>query len=792
MTVEGPPPKDNKLRTPHATTDLCWLETAAIQKTYLDKPSVFSHFCAMLNRTIPSLPSFLLLAFLSCSGPALAQEKRPNIIIMMVDDLGFSDYGCYGSEIETPNIDALAENGLRFRNFYNTAKCHSSRVSLLTGLYCNQAGSNALNRGVTIAEVLGKAGYSTNMVGKWHLNSEPTERGFQRYFGHLSGATNFFTGDDTFRLNGKPWSDFDKDFYTTDANIHWAKKFLSEALTESPDQPFFLYVAHNSPHYPLHVKESDFRKYEDRYREGWDAVRQQRHRRQLEMGIVPASWDLAPRPPKVPAWDQLSEIDRDWEARRMAAFAGMVDSVDQTTGELVAFLKEQGQFDNTLIMICSDNGACPFDRTRGAEFDPWDPRSYWCYDTGWSHVGNTPFRLHKQNQHEGGISSPLIVHWPGGLAAKNGSIVTQRGHLVDFMATCIDVAETEYPTEWEGIDLEPLVGKSLVPIFQGKQRQGHDYLYFQFSTNRAVIKDNWKLVTHRASSWELFDIEKDGTEMHNIAAQHPEAVEDLSKLWHQTAEEIDRLKPAMAKPVSGAMPPLLQKDGRPARTDGNNSSGNSKKKPRRNKGKSVVLFDGKNFDYWEMEEEGGWVIESDGSMTCLMKEVERKGKKRTVGRGYLWSKREYGNFELTLSYKLSEGANSGVFYRTNIKDPVQGGFELQLMDNEGFQKTHGKKDERKLNGSFYDCQAPASDPQNPIGQWNDLTIRCQGPRIQFTINGVQVIDVDVNNWPEAGKNPDGTTNKFKTAMKDKPRIGHIGLQNHGQPVWFRNVSIREL
>ena len=209
-------------------------------------------------------------------------------------------------------------------------------------------------------------------------------------------------------------------------------------------------------------------------------------------------------------------------------------------------------------------------------------------------------------------------------------------------------------------------------------------------------------------------------------------------------------------------------------------------------GTNGVLFDGTNFNHWDMQEEGGWIIDKDGSMTCVMKEVERKGKMKTVGRGYLWSKKSYSDFELTLGYKLSEGANSGVFYRTNIKNPVQDGFELQLMDNEGFQRTHGIKEDRKLNGSFYDCKAPSSNPQKPIGQWNDLTIRCEGPRIRFTINGIQVIDVDVNDWPEAGKNPDGTRNKFKTAIKDRPRTGLIGFQNHGQKVWFRDVSIKQL
>jgi len=484
---------------------------------------------------------------------------------MMVDDLGYSDFGCYGSEIETPHIDRLAANGLRFRNFYNTAKCHSSRVCLLTGLYCDQAGSNKLNRGVTIAEVLGNAGYATSMVGKWHLNGEPTERGFDRYFGHLSGATNFFTGDKTFRLNGERWNDFGDDFYTTDAFLDYARQFVGQQLDEDPDRPFFLYVAHNAPHYPLHVREEDYRKYENRYQEGWDRIRQARYDRQLESGLIPEEWALSPRPANVPAWDQLSEEDRDWERRRMAAFAGMVDRIDQTTGKLIDFLKGRGVFENTLILICSDNGACPFDRTRGAEYQPWNPKSYWCYDTGWSHVGNTPFRLHKQNQHEGGISSPLIVHWPEGLQTAPGSITDQRAHLIDFMATAVEVAATKYPESWPGIDLEPLQGKSLVPIFAGETREPHEKLYFRFRDNRAVISGDWKLVTHRASQWELYRIVEDGTERHDLADRHPERVQQLASWWQETAAKVERLGARARRPVSGKTPPVLRKDGRPAR-----------------------------------------------------------------------------------------------------------------------------------------------------------------------------------------------------------------------------------
>lgn len=497
-------------------------------------------------------------------------DKRPNIIIMMVDDLGFSDFGCYGSEIETPNIDALAENGLRFSRFYNTAKCHSSRVSLLSGLYCDQAGSESLKRAVTIPEVLKESGYSTMMVGKWHLQREPTDRGFEKYFGHLSGATNFFTGDDTFRLNGESWNDFDEDFYTTEVFIDYAEQFLGEALEESPEKPFFLYVAHNAPHYPLHVLEEDYRKYEDRYSEGWDVIRERRYQKQIEMELIPEDWALSPRPDLVPAWSELSEKEREWDERRMAAFAGMVDRVDQTTGRLIEFLKSKGVYKNTLIMICSDNGACPFDRTTGAEFEPWDASSYWCYDTGWSHVGNTPFRLHKQNQHEGGITSPMIAHWPAGMKADPGSITDQPGHLIDFMATCLELGGASYPqtlmlADGTEIEVDPLQGKSLVPVLDGETREPHDFLYFTFGDNRAIRKGPWKLVTHRASQWELYDIEKDGTELNNLAEQHPSIVEELSALWYETALEIERLPKKRTKEVSGKAPPKLLKDGRPSK-----------------------------------------------------------------------------------------------------------------------------------------------------------------------------------------------------------------------------------
>ncbi len=312
-------------------------------------------------------------------------SERPNVVLIMADDLGFSDLGCYGSEIETPNLDRLARGGLRFNQFYNTAKCHSSRICLLTGLYMFQAGNEKMDKGVTIAEALRPAGYHTMMVGKWHLKDEPTDRGFARYFGHLSGATNFFTGDDTFRLDGKKFDVPQQGFYTTDANTDYAIEFLDEA--RQTEKPFFLYLAYNAPHYPLHVKEADYHKYEGRYDAGWDAVRQRRYEKQQSLGILPADVKLSPRPDDVRAWDSLSDDDKQWEAERMAAYAGMVDCLDQNIGRLVDYLTENKLIDNTVIMFCSDNGACPFERTQGKEYRPWDPRSYWTYDTGWAHVG---------------------------------------------------------------------------------------------------------------------------------------------------------------------------------------------------------------------------------------------------------------------------------------------------------------------------------------------------------------------------------------------------------------------
>jgi len=514
----------------------------------------------------------LLFLTMAClARPAFADDKadtsRPNIVLMMVDDLGFADLGCYGATIiETPTLDRLAEQGLRYSQFYNTAKCHSSRVCLMTGLYCFQAGGTAMSRGVTIAEVLHPAGYFTAMVGKWHLDKQPTDRGFQRYFGHLSGATDFFHGNDSFRLNGEKFNAFGDDFYTTDANTDYAIRFVDEAV--DAEKPFFLYVAHNAPHFPLQAPKDLIEKYRGRFRVGWDELRRRRYAKQVESGMIDPRWDLSPRPDYIPAWDSLSEKQKAWEDFRMAVFAAMIDRIDQNVARLVEHLKARGVYENTLILFCADNGGCPFERTHGMNRAAWQGGSRLTYDVGWAHASNTPFRWYKQNQHEGGIASPMIVHWPAGLKTEPGAITHQPAHLIDVMPTLVELAGGQYPSEFGGRTIEPVQGRTLGPILAGQQREPHEWLYFQFSTDRAIRKGDWKLASVKGARWELYNLADDRTELRDLADANPERVKELSKLWHHVAEHVDRaplkfrqhVKDHPARPYfkrsKGTMPPI--------------------------------------------------------------------------------------------------------------------------------------------------------------------------------------------------------------------------------------------
>ncbi|MEM0964894.1 MAG: arylsulfatase [Verrucomicrobiota bacterium] len=476
-------------------------------------------------------------------------ELRPNILVIMVDDLGYADFGCYGSEIETPNIDKLAENGLRFTQFYNTSKCHSSRVSLLTGLYCEQAGSRSLSRGTTLAEVTASAGYTTSMSGKWHLDGNPLDFGFERYWGHLSGATDFFRGNETFRHGREKWTEFDEDFYATDAMVDFSLEFLGESIDSG--KPFFHYLAFNAPHYPLQARKEDILKYLGRYDSGWEAIRNSRFAKQKAIGLFPDEMRLPPLPNHVPRWESLSDEQRDFESFRMAVYAAMVDSLDQNMGRLVDFLKQKGVYEDTLIMLLSDNGACPFDRTKRMDKAAWEGGSHLCYSGSWATVGNTPFKHYKQTQHEGGISTPFIVHWPTGIQ-KPGTFETEPSHLIDVMATVLEVSGAEYPEE-EGI--QPLQGKTLVPFFEGKTREPHEQLFFEFANCRALRQGDWKIVSLYHHDWELYNLEEDRTEQVDLAAEYPKRTEEMVAKWHEMAEGIARIPPDRQDPVNGVPAP---------------------------------------------------------------------------------------------------------------------------------------------------------------------------------------------------------------------------------------------
>lgn len=511
-----------------------------------------------------ALPNrLLLLAFLPLVLLSLQCESsvsRPNVLVVMVDDMGFSDLGCYGGEIETPTLDRLAANGLRFTQFYNTAKCHSSRVSLLTGQYCMQAGDIELSHGVTSAEILSKAGYFTMMTGKWHLKKEPTDFGFQRYFGHLSGACNFYKGDNTFRLNGKPWEVPKQDFYTTVEKVDFAIDFLEEA--RETKKPWYLYIAFNAPHAPLQPLKADYEKYLGTYKVGWDAIRDARFAKQKALGLFDKETRVSPRPAHVSGWNELDDDWKTFEEMRMTALAGMMDRIDQEMGRLVANLKEAGELEDTLILFVSDNGACPYDRggeRRNLQQKPYDPNVRWSDSTGWAWARNTPFRYYKQNQYEGGITTPAIVHWPAGLKAKAGSITDEQAHIIDVVPTLSKICQAPIPNQWPDRELRPVSGTSLVPIFAGKSLGKRPPIHFLFGDDRALRDESWKLVSYRSEPWNLYHLDKDRTEIVDLATKCPERVERMAKQWHEMTKNVlhasEKYQKSVRKQASGVVHP---------------------------------------------------------------------------------------------------------------------------------------------------------------------------------------------------------------------------------------------
>lgn len=489
----------------------------------------FSHFVCLV----------CLFACCLATDMAMGQDNRPNIIVILCDDMGFSDLGCYGSEIDTPHLDRLARNGLRFSDFHNNSKCCETRASLLTGLWHQQSNLLKQRENTTIAEVLGDTGYSTYMVGKWHLHGHPMDRGFQRYFGFLGGCINFFTGQDwqtgkNLMREGREEYRAPANFYSTDAFTERAIAYLSE---RPQDKPFFLYLAHNAPHYPLHALPEDIEKYQGKYSVGWDVIRQRRYQRLQELGLIDDTWRLSRRDPKVEAWSDISPSQAAFLEPMMSVYAAMVDRLDQNVGRLVSFLEKEDQLDNTLILFLSDNGACPYQRLRGDVMRPGPQHSEIAYDARWANMCNTPLRLYKQYAHSGGTTTPLIAHWPKGIAAR-GDITDATGHIVDIMPTVVDLADAKYPTERAALRVLPMEGETLLPAFRGKSGERSKPIYWEFASNHAVRNGDWKLVAERSKPWELYDLASDRCETQNLAADHPAKVVEMAKQYDEWAYRV--------------------------------------------------------------------------------------------------------------------------------------------------------------------------------------------------------------------------------------------------------------
>ena len=529
------------------------------------------------------LPPTLALLAPVLPAAVAGDAPRPNIVVVLADDMGYSDIGCYGGEIETPHLDALAAGGLRFTQFYNGARCCPTRASLITGLYPHQVGvghmtSEGANEGqdkgspgykgelseacATLAEVLRSAGYQTLMSGKWHVGTFqgtwPRDRGFDRYYGILRGASNYFrpSPDKLLMLDRTPIEP-PEDFYATDAFTDHAIEFL-RGTEERDERPFFLYLAYTAPHWPLHAHPEDVARYRGKYLQGWDALRSARLGRMREMGILDERWALTAR--DAPAWDGLPEERRAELDHRMALYAAQVDRMDQGVGRVVATLEQLGELEDTLILFLVDNGGC----AEGGNFGggPKEQlgtrKGYMLsYGRGWANASNTPFRRYKHWVHEGGIASPLIVHWPAGIEAR-GELRHQVGHLVDVMATCVDVSGAEYPTERAGRAVPPMEGTSLVPALADEPLE-RGALFWEHEGNVAVRRGDWKLVARHGGEWELYDLAADRTETVDLAHEHPELARELQALHSRWAERCGVLpwpprRPAGYRPSPRAYP----------------------------------------------------------------------------------------------------------------------------------------------------------------------------------------------------------------------------------------------
>ncbi|UCD61323.1 MAG: arylsulfatase [Flavobacteriaceae bacterium] len=540
-----------------------------------------------------------LIIFKSCALPKeeTREQHPPNIILILADDMGYSDIGCYGGEINTPVLDQLAANGLRFTQFYNGARCCPSRASLLTGLYPQQAGIGHMvyDRGmpgfrgdlssnaVTIAEALKRGGYSTYMSGKWHItpyvidkpdkSNWPRQRGFDKFYGMISGAGSHY--DPRSLAEDNDYVPPSEGFYSTTAFTEYAVKCIKE---HKRDSPFFLYLSYPAPHWPLQAPSEAIAEYKGKYDKGWDEIRKARFIRMKEMGLANEEWELSPRDSFVQPWSE-NVPDKAWELANMETYAAMTTLMDEGIGKVVEALKAKGQLENTIIFYLQDNGACaeeldwienrpnnkdivaltpdevqtemiPFSSRDGKLVKimkqgwPGPADGYTAYGLNWANASNTPFREYKHWVHEGGIATPLIVHWPAKIK-KGGELRKSPAHLIDIMASCMDISGQEYPSSYNGNTIHPMEGTSLMPALEGKELE-REAIYWEHEGNRAVRMGKWKLISKankkntyiwdktaeiELKDWELFDMEKDRTEMHDLAAAHPDLVNKMAQMW---------------------------------------------------------------------------------------------------------------------------------------------------------------------------------------------------------------------------------------------------------------------
>jgi arylsulfatase len=487
--------------------------------------------------------SFLLLLFLPYSQQI--PDEKPNIVLILADDLGWSDIGSYGSEVETPNLDWLAENGVRFTQMYNTSKCNPSRAALITGLYAQQVGYGAtylqpLENGITVGELLQSAGYRTLWAGKHHGYDHPMDRGFDRYYGLKEGASNHFNPGPTRENEPEPaqkrpdrpfYEDrklmqpyaVPQDYYSTDYFTKYALKWLGEYKED--EKPFFLYLAYTAPHDPLMAWPEDIEKYKGKYAKGYEAIRKKRFEKQRKLGIIDESYALS-EPTYMP-WDSLSDSVRQVEELKMEVYAAMIDRMDQKIGEIIQKLQTQGKLDNTAFLFLSDNGASAEVVTLPGNGEIGSVGQWTSLGPDWANVGNTPHRFYKNYSFEGGIKTPLIISWPKGLGHEN-EVSTFPAHLIDILPTLAELAGASYPNEFAGKPVLPAEGQSLLPAVRGEKSQREESIFWEWSVGKAVRKGDWKLVSHgKNAAWELYNIKRDPTEIKNLITLEPEIAREL-------------------------------------------------------------------------------------------------------------------------------------------------------------------------------------------------------------------------------------------------------------------------